>query len=95
MFQEKLPRQAFLAKANGKRPQSDDLELDGPIEFRILDGIAWDFTKRNDGGDDREGWWVNLELLPSQPSRKRGNEERRGKIGIEIGHEFWPKKKRY
>ena len=33
--------------------QSDDLELDGPITLRILDGIAWDFAQRNDGGDGR------------------------------------------
>ena len=25
--------------------QSDDLELDGPITMRILDGIAWDFAQ--------------------------------------------------
>ena len=25
--------------------QSDDLELDGPITLRILDGIAWDFAQ--------------------------------------------------
>ena len=44
--------------------QSDDLELDGPITLRILDGIAW--------AEDREVWWLNLELLPPQPSRKSG-----------------------
>ena len=25
--------------------QLDGLKLDGPITFRILDGIAWDFTQ--------------------------------------------------
>ena len=43
--QERLPKQALLAKANGRRPILDDLELDGPITLRILDGIAWDFTQ--------------------------------------------------
>ena len=41
MPQERLPKQALLAKANGRRP----LELDGPIILRILDGIAWDFAQ--------------------------------------------------
>ena len=36
--------------------QLDDLELDGPITLRILDGIAWGIgtsPKQNDGGDGR------------------------------------------
>ena len=42
---EKIPpKQALLAKAN-ERDRLDDLELDGPIELRILDGIAWYFTQ--------------------------------------------------
>ena len=44
MPQERLPKQALLAKANGE-DQLDDLELDGPITLRILDGIAWDFAQ--------------------------------------------------
>ena len=44
MPQERLPKQALLDKANGRRPV-DDLELDGPITLRILDGIAWDFAQ--------------------------------------------------
>ena len=44
MPQERLPKRALLAKANG-RDHSDDLELDGPITLRILDGIAWDFAQ--------------------------------------------------
>ena len=44
MPQERLPKQALHAKANGEG-QLDDLELDGPITSRILDGIAWDFTQ--------------------------------------------------
>ena len=30
--------------------QLDNLELDGPITLRILDGIAWDFTQAK--------WWM-------------------------------------
>ena len=44
MPQERLPKQALLAKANGRRPVGD-LKLDGPITLRILDGIAWDFAQ--------------------------------------------------
>ena len=34
----------FLSKQTGE-DQVDDLELDGPITLRILDGIAWDFAQ--------------------------------------------------
>ena len=44
MCRERLPKQALLAKAKGE-DQLDDLELDGPITLRILDGIVWDFTQ--------------------------------------------------
>ena len=33
----------YMPKQMGE-DQSDDLELDGPITLRILDGIAWDFA---------------------------------------------------
>ena len=42
--QERLPKQAYLPKQMGE-DQLDDLELDGPITLRILDGIAWDFAQ--------------------------------------------------
>ena len=47
MPQERLLKQAlllYLPKQMGE-DQLDDLELDGPITLRILDGIAWDFTQ--------------------------------------------------
>ena len=44
MPQEKLSKQALFAKQMGE-DQSDDLELDGPITLKILDGIDWDFTQ--------------------------------------------------
>ena len=40
---------ASLAKQMGK-DQLNDLELDGPIALRIVDGIAWDFTQAK--------WWT-------------------------------------
>ena len=40
----RLPKQALLAKANGRRPV-EQLELDGRITLRILDGIAMGFTQ--------------------------------------------------
>ena len=55
--------------------QLDDLEVNGQITLRILDGTAWNFTLGSETMDvmeDREVWWLNLELLPRQPSRKNG-----------------------
>ena len=47
MHLEKLPKQALLAKANGKRikDQLDDLEVDGSIILLILDEISFNFTQ--------------------------------------------------
>ena len=46
MPQERLPKQALLAKAYGKRPVGQcGTTVDGLITLRILDGIAWDFTQ--------------------------------------------------
>ena len=44
MPQERLPKQALLAKQMGE-DQLDNLELDGPITLRILDETACDFTQ--------------------------------------------------
>ena len=49
---ERLPKQAYMPKQMGE-DQFDDQELDGPITLRILDKIALDFTKQNDGCDGR------------------------------------------
>ena len=38
------PNKLYMPKEMGE-DQSDDLELDGPITLRILDGIAWDFAQ--------------------------------------------------
>ena len=52
MPQERLPKQALLAKANGE-DQLNDLELDGPITLRMLDESFGTTPKRNDGCDGR------------------------------------------
>ena len=61
--------------------QLDDLELDGPITLRILDGIAKDLNPSEmiDVMEDREVWRFNFKLLPPQPSWKSENAERRRK----------------
>ena len=51
MPRKRLPKQALLAKADGKKP--DDLELGGAMTLRMLDGIAWDFTQAKCGCDRR------------------------------------------
>ena len=42
--QEKLPNKLYLPKQMGE-DQLHDLDLDGLITLRILNGIAWDFTQ--------------------------------------------------
>ena len=55
--------------------QLDDLELDGPITLRILDGTAWVFTsspKRNDEVmEDREVWRLKVRLDWTRSNAKR------------------------
>ena len=53
MPHEKIPKQALLAKANGKRPAFGQPRLNEPIALRILDGIASNAPKQYDGGDGR------------------------------------------
>ena len=57
----------------------DDLEVDGPITLRILDGIAWDYTQAK--------WWMWWKTVkcgglissccPRNPQGKSGDWERR------------------
>ena len=54
----------YLPIQMGKK-RLNDLELDGPITWRILDEIAYVM-------EDREVWRLNLTQLPTQPSRKSG-----------------------
>ena len=66
--------------------QLDDLELDGPITLRILDGIAWDFTQAK-----WWMWWNTVKcggLISSCCSHnlhgKAGNEERRSHAWVQV-----------
>ena len=45
MRQEKILKQALHAKAFMGKDQLDNLEVDGPITWRIVGGIAWKFTQ--------------------------------------------------
>ena len=44
MPKENFPNKLYLPKQKGE-DQLDDLELDGPITLRILDGSVWDFAE--------------------------------------------------
>ena len=71
--QERLPKQALLSKANGRRPA-------GRLKTRwtnYIENLGWNRLGLHPGKmmnvkEDREVWRLNLELLPSQPSRKSG-----------------------
>ena len=73
MRQERLPKQALLAKANGRRPV-------GRPRTRwtdYIEDLGWNRLGFHPGEmmkviEDREVWRLNLELLPPQPSRKSG-----------------------
>ena len=73
MPQERLPKQALLAKANGRRPV-------GRPRTRWIDYIEdlgwsrWGLhpSEMVEVMEDREVWRLNLELLPLQPPRKIG-----------------------
>ena len=73
MPQERLPKQALLAKANGRRPV-------GRPKTRwtdYIEDLGWNRlglrpSEMMDVMEDREVWRLNLELLPPQPSRKSG-----------------------
>ena len=48
--------------------QLDDLELDGPITLRILDGIAWDFAQAKWWGGDGRPWGVAAQSWATAPA---------------------------
>ena len=79
MPQERLPKQALLAKANWRRPVRRPKTIDGPITLRILNGTAWDFAQAK-----WWRWWKTVRrgglissCCPHNPLGKAGNEERR------------------
>ena len=70
--QERLPKQALLTKANGRRPVgrprtrwTDCIEDLGWNRFGLHPSEMMEVM------EDCEVWRLNLELLPPQPSRKR------------------------
>ena len=71
--QERLPKQALHAKANGRRPV-------GRPRTRwtdYIEDLGWNRlglrpSEMMEVVEDREVWRLNLELLPPQPSRKSG-----------------------
>ena len=71
MPQERLPKQALLARANGKRPV-------GRPRTRwtdYIEGLGWNRlrlhpSKMMEVMEDREVWRLNLKLLAPQTSRK-------------------------
>ena len=73
MPQKRFPKQALLAKANGRRPV-------GRLRTRLTDYIedlGWNRlglypSEMMEVKEDREVWWLNVELLPPQTSRKSG-----------------------
>ena len=73
MPQERLPKQALHAKANGRRPV-------GRPRTRwtdYIEDLGWNRlglrpSQMMEVMEDREVWQLNLELLPPQPSRKSG-----------------------
>ena len=73
MPQERLPKQALLAKANGRRsvgrPRTRWTDYIEDLGWNRL-GIRP--SEMMEVMEDREVWRLNLELLPPQPSRKSG-----------------------
>ena len=71
--QERLPKQALLAKAIGRRPVRQPRTR--WIDYIV--GLGWNRlglhpSEMMEVMEDREVWWLNLELLPPQPLRKIG-----------------------
>ena len=71
MPQERLPKQALHAKANGRRP----VGRPGTRWTNYIENLGWNRlglhpSEIMDVMEDREEWRLNLELLPPQSSRK-------------------------
>ena len=72
MPQERLPKQALLAKANGRRP----VRRPRTRWTNYIKDFGWNRlglypSEMIKMMEDREVWRLNIELLPPQPSRKR------------------------
>ena len=80
MPQERLPNQALLAKANGRRP----VGLPRTRWTDYIEVLGWNRlglrpSEMMEVMEDREVWRLNLEQLPRNSHGKAGNEERRRK----------------
>ena len=73
MPQERLPKQAFHAKANGRRPVGRPrTRWTDYIEDLEWNRLGLRPSEMMEVMEDREVWRLNLVLLPPQPSRKSG-----------------------
>ena len=68
---ERLPKQALLAKANGRRPVGQPRTR----WTNYIEDLGWNClglhpSEMMDVMEDCEVWWLNLKLLLRQPSRK-------------------------
>ena len=73
MPQERLPKQALHAKSNGRRPVGRPrTRWTDYIEDLEWNRLGLRPSEMMEVMKDREVWQFNLELLPSQPSRKSG-----------------------
>ena len=78
MPQERHPKQALLAKANGRRPVARSrTRWTDYIEHLGWNRLELHPSEMMEVMEDREVWRLNLELLPRNPHGKAGNEERR------------------
>ena len=69
MPQERLPKQALLVKANGRRPiRQTRTRWTNSIEDLGWNRLGLHPSETMDVMKDREVWRLNLELLPQQPS---------------------------
>ena len=82
MPQETLPKQALLAKANGRRPVGRPrTRWTDYIEDLGWNRLGLQPSEMIDVIEDCKVWRLNLKLLPQQPSRKSG-QRRKKKITL-------------
>ena len=81
MPQERLSKQALLAKANGRKPVGRPrTRWTNCIEDLGWNRLGLHWSEMMDVIEDREVWRLNLELLSPKPHGKAGNEERRRRL---------------
>ena len=85
MPQERLPKQALLAKANGRRPVGRPrTRWTDYIEDLWWNRLGLRPSEMMEVMEDREAWQLSLDLLPRQPSRKSGQWRKKKKAGSEF-----------